>query len=829
MASVAFAERILRFIQAKGYQPQQVEELAQAMGIGAEEQGDFHDACRALMRSGRIVLGSGNALTLPAPPGRLTGSFRANRRGFGFVIPDTPNSHGDIYVPPEATSGAMTGDRVMISVKKRGKRGGAMLYEGRVVKILERGQSRFVGQLFNQFNRWFVVPEGQTLHGPIVVADPGAKNARPGDQVVVEITEYPTENREARGAIVRVLGQHGLPDVDTMSVIEQFQLPHDFPEAVLDEAREVVAEYHPAAEALHREDLQDLTIITIDPTDARDFDDAISLTRTLPPLPSRRSAVAEADHRGVEGGAWELGVHIADVAHFVRDGGAIDAEAKERANSIYLPRHVIPMIPEALSNGVCSLQEREPRLTKSVFITYDSRGRVKKTRFANSIIRSTKRLTYEQATAILEGKGPRISAKVSELLTDMEALARIIQARRVREGMLSMEFPDAEIVFDDEGRAADVVLEDTSYSHTIIEMFMVEANEALARLMVEHGVPCLRRIHGEPTDLADGTLQRFVRALGLDLPEKPDRFDLQKLLDRAKGTPASFAVNLAVLRSMQQAEYSPALIGHYALASEHYAHFTSPIRRYPDLTVHRLLDAYLARSPNRAATVRSRTRRGEERSPSRRAASSNKNESDGKFTDSPTFEDLVELGTHCSANERRAEAAEKELKQVLILRLLEGKLGEKFGGTVTGVANVGLFIQLDKYLIDGLLRFDALPEDWWEVDAEHGCVIGERSGRRIAIGDRLAVAIARIHIPTRTLDLGLAEPLPGPSRDREGARSPSSRRSGGNQHRPSRANQNRDREGAARLRRPSAARSSAKPRRKRPRDHARSQRRKGRR
>ncbi len=710
MSSRAFAERILRFVHAKGYKPRQLDELAAAMGIGEAEQGDFHTACKALMKTGRVVLGSRSALMPSAPRGKMTGTFRANRRGFGFVIPDTPNSHGDLYVPPGATGGAITGDRVSATVKKRGKRHGEMLYEGRIVAVLERGQSRFVGELRHSLGRWFVVPDGQTLHGPILVPDAKGKNAKAGDQIVIEITRYPSDRLEAQGAIVKVLGKRGEPSVDAQSIVEQYQLPGEFPEAVLDEARAAVAGFEPAVGKKNREDLRKLTIITIDPADAGDFDDAISLVRN-------------------DNGTTELGVHIADVAHFVPEGGALDTEARERASSVYLPRLVIPMLPETLSNGVCSLQERQPRLTKSVFITYDGRGKVKKTRMANTIIRSTKRLTYEQATKILEGKPGRTSPKVVALLQDMDKLARTIRKRRLGEGMLVLDLPEGELVHDDDGRVIDVVPADTSFSHTIIEMFMVEANEAIARTLDGRKVPFLRRIHEDPSGSSDGTLRRFVRALGHDLPDDADRRAIQGLLDRVRGKPESFAVSLAVLRSLQQAEYSPTRVGHYALASEHYCHFTSPIRRYPDLTIHRLVDRYLAG--------------GFQTAKDRREVCS--------------AETLLKLGRHCSANERRAEAAERELRLVLVLRLLDNHLGEPLDGVVTGVANVGVFVQLERYLIDGLVRFDSLPDDWWEVDVAHGAIVGQRSGRRINIGDRMKVTIARIHLPTRQLDLAPAE------------------------------------------------------------------------
>jgi len=719
MPHAAYAERILRFVGARGYTPKQLHELAEAMGIAENEHGDFHAACKALMKTGRIVLGSRQAVTLPAPAGRIVGVFRGNSRGFGFVIPDTPNAHGDLFVPAQGTGGALTGDTVEARVARRGQRGGKMLYEGRIVAVLKRGRSRFVGELRREVGRWFVVPHGNVLHVPIVVGDPGARDAHSGDQVVVEIAQYPDEEHlEARGVIVKVLGPAGEPAVDARSIIEQYQLPGEFEATVLDDARRVAAAYDPKRAADDREDLRKLTIITIDPPDARDFDDAISISKT-------------------SSGLWELGVHIADVSHFVREGGPLDEEAKARATSVYLPRTVIPMLPEVLSNGVCSLQERQPRLTKSVFCTYDRRGSVKAARLANTIIQSTRRLTYQQVTEILSGKAGRTSAKIVALLKQAEQLAQTIRGRRIREGMLVLDLPEAEFVYDDHGAVTDVVPADRGFSHTLIEMFMVEANEAVARLLEGKGVPFLRRIHDQPRDLTLDDLRRFIGALGHRpagspaLRNRPGRADLQALLEQVRGQPVAYAVNLAVLRSMQQAEYSPLPVGHYALASDSYCHFTSPIRRYPDLTVHRLVDAYV---------------RGGFDSPKGRRGVA-------------TVEDLVQLGGQCSTNERRAEAAERELRLVLTLRLLETRLGDTFEGVVTGVANVGVFVQLDRLLVDGLLRFNGLPDDWWEVDTRLGSVVGERTGHRITIGDRLTVSLARIHIPTRQLDLALVRPL----------------------------------------------------------------------
>jgi len=713
MPSDALAEQVLRFVQAKGYQPRQIHELALAMGVGVAEQGDFHAACKALMKTGRVVLGSRQAVMLPDPPGKLVGTYRGNERGFGFVIPDTPNSHGDLYVPSGKTGDAITGDTVMARVLKRGRRSGQMVYEGRIVEVVKRGQSRFVGALHQQRQRWLVVPDGNTLHVPIMVGDPGAKNARAGDQVVVEITQYPGADRKARGVIVKVLGRRGEPDVDTQSIIEQYQLPGEFSREVLQEARDAANSFDPRRVSTSREDLRHLTIITIDPVDARDYDDAISLTSN-------------------KNGTVELGVHIADVAHFVREGTALDEEARQRSTSIYLPRTVIPMLPEVLSNSVCSLQERQTRLAKSAFITYDRKGSVKKVRLANTVIRSAKRLTYEQASAILAGRRVRTSDRIVSLLKGMERLAQAIRARRIREGMFELDLPEVELVYDENGYVVDVKGVDTSYSHKIIEMFMVEANEAVARHLTDRKVPFLRRIHDKPRAMAGGSLRRLVALFGHELSDPTDRFAVQRLLDQVRGKDDAFAIHLAVLRGMQQAEYAPTRMGHYALASQHYTHFTSPIRRYPDLTIHRLIDQSLQGAFKKR----------------------------GSRERIPTEEELSTLGHDCSTQERRSEAAERELKLVLVLRLLEkSHLGDVFNGVVTGVANVGVFVQLERFLIDGLLRFDDLPDDWWDVDPTHGCVVGERSGQRITVGDRLQVTITTIRLPTRQMTLTLASPL----------------------------------------------------------------------
>jgi len=702
----AISDRILAEIARKDYRPQRTRSLARSMGVEDAEYAAFRSAVKDLMRAGRVVYGGGNCILMPEAKETVVGSFRGHARGFGFVVPDTPGDHGDLFIPPGKTLEAITGDKVVARITGRKQRKEGLGIEGQVIEILERGQSQFVGELIKEGRHWVMVPDGNSLFTPVLLGDVSASRARKGDQVVVEITEFPSLDRPAKGVIVEVLGKRSDPGIDIISIIRQYHFREAFSEEVLADARQAIQQYDLEEELSRREDLRNEVVVTIDPDDAKDYDDAISI-------------------RPMTQGGFELGVHIADVSTLVKPGNPLDDEASLRGNSIYFPRHVIPMLPEVLSNGLCSLQENEPRLAKSVFIQYDAKGNRKQARFANTVIYSNKRLTYGQAADILAGKTAEFAPDIIKLIGQMDKLARRVRKRRLSDGMVVLDLPEVELVLDDDGQVIDVEPADTSFPHTIIEMFMVEANEAVAELFTRLKAPHIRRIHPDPPTDTQQKLSQFLRILGQQVPKQLDRDTMIRLLAGVRGKPESFAVNLAVLRSMAQAEYSPQMTGHFALAGKHYTHFTSPIRRYPDLIVHRLLEMYLN---GQLKTQRDRL-------------------------SAPSKETLVEIGRRCSYTERLAEAAERELKQIKILRLLETRLGDIEDGIVTGVTNVGVFVQLRRYLIDGLIRFRDLPDDWWDINPQGGFIVGQQSGRRIAIGDSLQVQIAGVDLAARELDL----------------------------------------------------------------------------
>jgi ribonuclease R len=702
--------QIINTLGRRDYEPMTMSELARFMGVLKEDRPQFNKALQELRDAKKVVVDTNKLVRLPAIPGRVVGTFRANPRGFGFIVPLTPNAHGDLYVAQEDRNDAMNNDVVEAKVVQRGRRGGETRYSGIITQIIERGSEKFVGVLQRRKSLWFVQPEGRGFYRAILVDDVASSGARENDKVVLEIVQYPKGDLPARGAIVKVLGRSGKYDAELESVIERFNLPREFPEACRRQAREAATGFDPD-KPVNRANLCDQTIITIDPPDAKDFDDAISLIRD-------------------RAGHWRLGVHIADVSEFIPMDSPLDKEARRRGNSVYLPGKVIPMLPEVLSNGICSLQPGQKRYAKSVYIVYDEKGNVIHREFDNSLICSTARLTYEETDKILRGKAQGYPGEVVALLKDMETLAKAIEARREKAGMLHLDLPETELIFDKSGQVVDARPADNSYPHTMIEMFMVEANEAVASVLDRFNVPFMRRIHPPPDAMSTKNLGRFAKLFGMKVPRQLDRHALQDLLDSVKDTPLSYAINMYVLRSLQKAEYSPLNIGHFALASTHYSHFTSPIRRYADLLVHRLIDCYIKGTLNKIGL--------EEVLPAG---------------------DLVEIGKHITWTENQAANAEEDVKTVLILQMLSQRIGQELDCIVSGLTNFGIFVQVRKFGIEGLIEPGDLGLDEWKFDQRAQAVVGKWSGVSVHLGQPIKARIASVNVAAHQLFLAPAEPL----------------------------------------------------------------------
>jgi ribonuclease R len=751
---IRFTQRVLDHLSHDQYRPSPVKVIARDMRIDPDDRTDFDRAIAMLADQGRVIVGQDENIRLPSyghGDDEVIGKFKLNPKGFGFIIPEGKFREGDLFVPPGSAGGAISGDRVRAKVLRGSSRdragkgsSGKNPFVGRVVEVLERGQSNFVGVLIKDERHWYVEPDGRSLHDPVLIRDPQVKNAKPGDKVVFELLHYPDGNYLAEGVITQVLGEAGRPDVETQAVIAAHDLRTEFPPEAVEQARQASRSFEDDSRGPwpQREDLTGKFIFTIDPPDAKDYDDAISI---------------EYDPASDE---WTLGVHIADVAHFIPPGSALDEEGRQRGNSVYLPRLVIPMLPEVLSNGVCSLQEGVVRFTKSVFITFDGKGQVQHQRLSNTVISSRKRLTYLEAQALIDGdlKAARQHAKTTtnypeelvHTLKQCDKLAKILQKRRMRDGMIVLALPEVELVFDEDGHVVDAVPEDDAFTHKLIEMFMVEANEALARIFEDLGVPILRRIHPDPAHGDIAELRLFAQAAHVRVPDEPTRRDLQTLLEATKDTPAARAIHFAVLRTLSKASYSPAIIGHFALASEHYAHFTSPIRRYPDLTLHRVMQTYLEATENGTKAPGGKRRR----------------EVGKRLMDDPRVLDeaeLIDLGRHCSETEVEAEAAERELREFLVMQFLqENHLGDEFPAVVTGMMSSGVFVSIDRFLVEGKINTKDLPsaegrQDRWIINDSIGRATAGRSGASLGVGDIVTVQIVAVNLAARHLDLAITK------------------------------------------------------------------------
>lgn len=697
---------ILDHLRSPGYRPLRHAALARQMGITKRKLGIFRKSLQKLIEDGQVHEGQTGRVRIKVAPGLVAGTIKRTSSGAGYLIPDAPLPElrgQDVYISAADLGDAHTGDSVLVQLISRRRSGGQRC--GRIEQIVERARNVFVGTYFERAGQSYVAVDGRTFDKPVSVGDPGAKGAQSKDKVVIEMLRFPDRFHSGEAVLTKVLGPRGAPGVDTLSVIHEFGLPDEFPDRVLNDARAQVENFD-ENDLDKRRDLRKETIVTIDPVDARDFDDAISLTRS-------------------KDGHWHLGVHIADVAHFVPEGSPLDVEAQKRGTSVYLPDRVLPMIPEVISNGLASLQQGKVRYAKTAFIEFTEDGVPVHTELTNSVIRVTRRFAYEQVMPILETpekhKG-KVSAKVLALLQRMHELAMILRKRRFAAGSLQMGLPEVRIDFNKKGEVVGASERHHDESHEIIEEFMLAANVAVAETLTRRQIPFLRRVHSEPDERKLKAFSEFVEALGFELAKYQSRSDLQRLLDDVHNAPEAHAVNYAFLRSLKQAEYSPVEAGHYALAFDDYCHFTSPIRRYPDLTVHRLVDKLCRakRKPRGMSDV-----------------------------------DLLKLGKHCSLTERRAEKAERELTKIKLLTFLKDRIGEELDAVITGVEPFGFFCQGIEIPAEGLVHVSSLADDNYQYDQASYSLNGFRAGNQFRLGDRVRVAIARVDVERRSLDYRL--------------------------------------------------------------------------
>jgi ribonuclease R len=720
MTELDLQQRILQHVTAENYQPVKPRVIAKQLGVPQDQYAEVRKTIKRLAKAGKLGYGQKHLVRPPsaattdasadgAPDrGLVTGRFSRAAKGYGFVRPvGTPPAAGreqDIFIPLARTGDAATGDLVQVRVKRR--RSADNRVSGAIVAIVQRETNQFVGVYTDRDGQPMVQIDGHLFAEPLPVGDPGAKNALEGDKVVIEMIRFPTHFRGGEGVIVEVLGARGTPGVDTLSILREFNLPDHFPIDVMDTAR---AQAELFDESIgDRLDLTDHTIITIDPRDARDFDDAISLDR-------------------LENGHWRLGVHIADVTYFVPPGSPLDTEARDRATSVYLPDRVIPMLPEVISNGLASLQPDKVRYAKTAYIEFTADGAPVATELHNSAIRSKRRFAYEEVDEFLAAPNrwkQKLATGVFALLGRMHELAMILRRRRLDAGAIELTLPEIKIDLDKSGRVAGAHVVAHTESHQIIEEFMLAANQAVAEHLDRQELNFLRRVHAPPDPRKLLALTEFVRELGFDCDSLESRFETKRVVEQAKGDPREHAIHYAVLRSMQKAVYSPQEEGHYALNSKHYCHFTSPIRRYPDLVIHRMLDHLL---------------RGQ-RPPD-------------------DFDQLALLGGHCSDREQRAEAAERELIKVKLLTFLAGHIGQRLEAVITDVMDFGLFVQGIELPADGLIRVDTLSDDYYRYDRQTRTLSGHRQGNTYRLGDILLVEIVHVDINRRELDFRLIQRL----------------------------------------------------------------------
>jgi ribonuclease R len=714
---------LLRRIREAVHHPATARELMQVLRVPREERAAFKRQLKALASSGDLLQIRGNRFGLPEKMDLIVGRLTTNPGGFGFVVPehgdpfDSAQGRQDIYIAAANLTEAMHGDRVVARVERRTEKG----TEGRIIKILERSQSSIVGRFeVDEAGLGFVAPFDRRVLTDVHVPTGQWSSAQPGEMVVVEITRWPSATRGPVGRVTEVLGRIDEPGVDTQIIIRKFNIPDAHGEEAIGEATRLGLSVK-ERDIKGRTDFRAVTTVTIDGEHARDFDDAITIER----LPN---------------GHYWLGVHIADVAHYVKEGSALDEEAHERGTSVYFTERAVHMFPAELATGLCSLNPHVDRLVQSCLMEVDRRGNVVRYELHDGVINSDARMTYTAVNAILTDRDEAVMREYSRFMPMfkwMHELFGILNERRRRRGSIDFDLPEAEVVLSELGHIEDIVASERNVAHRLIEEFMLLANETVASHLVANDVPALHRVHEAPDVKKVEDFEEFITTLGYSLAATgrsvtPKQF--QKLIDRIRGTPEERPIAALMLRTMQKARYDAASLGHFGLATDHYTHFTSPIRRYPDLLVHRVLreSRHGAMTPVRQEEL---------------------------------IEDLPDIAKHASEMERRADEAERELLQWKKVRFMADKVGDEYDGFITGVAPFGLFVELSEHYVEGLVHVSSMADDYYRFVEQQHILKGESTKKVYRLGDKVRVQVVRVDMQRRQVDLGLAEILERVRRD----------------------------------------------------------------
>ncbi|TDX48786.1 ribonuclease R [Orenia marismortui] len=701
-------DRILDFMSKQAYKPLTVDDLLKVLEIESDEKHILVDLLDKMEEEGLVIKNRRGCYGVPERMGMSTGRLQGHAKGFAFLIPDNPTQE-DVYISASDLKGAMNNDKVMVRIFKKtdGRR-----RSGEVFKILERANKKIVGNYEASRNFGFVVVDDKRISHDVFIPKSQNKGAKEGQKVVVEITKWPEKRRNPEGKVIEVLGYKGEAGVDIEAIIKKLELPEGFPADVINEV-EAIPESISESEIARRRDLRTLKMVTIDGEDAKDFDDAVSIEK-----------LNEEEIR--------LGVHIADVTHYVKEGSPLNTEAFNRATSIYLVDRVIPMLPEKLSNNMCSLRSDGDRLAMSVLMDFNKNtGELLDHEIIESVIRVNHRLTYNKVNSMLIDKDQTLIDEYEDMIEDLRLMGKFsktLRRKRFEAGSIDFDFPEAKIILDDEGKPVDIVKVDRGISEKMIEDFMITTNEVVAEDMYHREIPFIYRVHEQPSSEKLEDLNSFIHNLGYHIKGlKGDEVHpkaLQNILEKVKGQAEERVVNTVLLRSMQQAHYSPYNIGHFGLASQYYSHFTSPIRRYPDLMIHRIIKEVIKDGFLSEKRINKLTKK------------------------------LPNIADHSSVQERKAMDAEYESLDLKKVEYMQDKKGEQYEGIISSVMSFGFFVELDN-TVEGLVHVSAMRDDYYHYYEDQHAFIGERTGNTYQLGDKVKIEVAKINLEDKQIDFDL--------------------------------------------------------------------------